>query len=198
MNSTTHEATHEAFTAEPPISLLKNLQVRALASHEQHQLQPLGPASLPGSDQGRPTPRAFLARNPRALPAQSTHPFPGSRQEPLPIKRPCCRASRRYDYEHINTKKYWSIGCGAGRRDFARAGLRRRSADFKEQRVFRRDVRNQIFDSLALAANGGRRDLRGRCRPDFVPASCQHPLTSRWIHLGHGQVPHHRLLRQFC
>lgn len=34
MNSTTHEATHEVFTDDPPVSLLKSLQVRALAPHE--------------------------------------------------------------------------------------------------------------------------------------------------------------------
>jgi hypothetical protein len=34
MNSTTHKTTHEVFTADPPVSLLKSLQVRVLEPHE--------------------------------------------------------------------------------------------------------------------------------------------------------------------
>ena len=34
MNSTTHKATHEVFTADPPVSLLKSLQVRVVEPHE--------------------------------------------------------------------------------------------------------------------------------------------------------------------
>jgi len=34
MNSTNHEANHEVFTADPPVSLLKSLKVRALEPHE--------------------------------------------------------------------------------------------------------------------------------------------------------------------